>query len=108
MEKLAPQESETDGNVEHLLNLRVPIIVKLAGKKMDLQGLARMSIGTIIEFDKHSEEELALLIRSKIIGFGKAIKIDEHFGLRVTSICDVQGKIQALGEAQKDEDTETK
>ena len=82
-----------------MLNLHGPIIVKLAGKRMDLHGLSILSIGTIIEFEKHSEDELELLIRNKTIGFGKAIKIGEYFGLRITSICDVHDKIQALGGA---------
>lgn len=99
MEKAAPQsDREADDNVVHLLKLRVPVVVKLAGKKMSLEALSAMTAGTIIEFDKHSEEELELMIRDKPIGYGIAVKVGECFGLRINSVCGLRQSIAAMGE----------
>jgi len=87
-------------DLNRLLRLRVPVIVKLAGKKMDVDTITRISIGTIIEFEKDSVEELELMIRDKIVGFGAAVKIGENFGLRINSMVDVRETIQALGDAE--------
>jgi flagellar motor switch protein FliN len=98
MEKTAPGAcNKTAGGVQRLLSLRVPLVVKLAGKRMSVSAVSQMMVGTIIEFDKPAEEELDLVIGSKPIGLGVAVKVGEHYGVRITSICDVKETIAALG-----------
>lgn len=79
------------------MNIRVPVVVRLSEKRMRLKTITDMKIGTIIEFDKNSEEELELMIRDKVIGFGLAVKVGEKFGLRISSMCDIRETIAALG-----------
>jgi flagellar motor switch protein FliN/FliY len=96
LEVTAPADKR-GGNLEHLLKVRVPVIVRLATKKMNLGDIGQMCVGTIIEYDKRPSEELELLIRDKVIGYGMTVKTGEHFGLRITSICDLRQSIQAMG-----------
>lgn len=94
-----PAETRSQApDVERLLKLKVPVIVKLAEKRITVSGALKFEIGTIIEFDKAADSELELMIRNKIIGYGEAVKVGENFGLRVHSICDVRETIQALGQ----------
>jgi flagellar motor switch protein FliN len=97
MEASAPASQKHGGNLEHLLNVRVPVVVRLSSKKMSVEHIAQMSVGTIIEFDKHPGEELELLIRDKVVGYGVTVKTGEHFGLRISSICDLRQAIKAMG-----------
>ena len=90
-----PDAAQSD--LGRLLHLRVPVIVKLAGKKVNVEAISKITVGTIIEFETSAEDELELMIRSKPVGFGKAVKIGEHFGLRVSSMVDVHETISALG-----------
>ncbi len=99
MEQSAPAATEQRSqDVDRLLNLAVPVVVKLAGKKMNIEALAAMTVGAIIEFDVPAEQELELLIRDKPVGYGMAVKVGEFYGLRITSICDVRETIAALGD----------
>ncbi len=97
MEASAPAAAKHGSNFEHLLKVRVPVVVRLASKKMSLEAIGQMCMGTIIEFDKQPGEELELFIRDKVIGYGMTVKTGEHFGLRITSICDMRQTIQAMG-----------
>jgi flagellar motor switch protein FliN len=97
MEKTAPRaDGESTASIQRLLNLRVPMVVRLAAKKMNVTAVSQMMVGTIIEFDKPAEEELDLLIGTKPIGLGIAVKVGEHYGVRIASICDVKETIAAL------------
>jgi len=99
MAQSAPKPPPTaPADLDRLRGLRVPAIVKLAGKKMTVEAIANITIGTIIEFDKSSDGELELMIRKKSIGYGVAVKVGENFGLRISSICDIRQTISALGE----------
>ena len=79
-----------------ILRIKVPLIVVLAQRKMPVREILNICIGSIIEFDKPSDEELELLVNNRSIAFGHAVKVGENFGLRVMRIHDVRSRIDAL------------
>jgi flagellar motor switch protein FliN len=93
----APVDSKSAGELQRILRLQVPVIVKLAERKLMLSEVMRLGVGAIIEFIKSSEEPLELLINNKPIGTGETVKIGENFGLRIKQIGDVKQVIGALG-----------
>lgn len=85
------------GEVNRILRLGVPVIVKLAERKLSLSEVMRLGAGAIIEFSKSSDEPLELLINNKVIGVGETVKVGENFGLRITQIGDVKQIIESMG-----------
>jgi flagellar motor switch protein FliN/FliY len=97
----ASKRSESTGTspdeVNRILRLQVPVIVKLAERTLTLSEVMRLGNGAIIEFFKRSDEPLELLINNKPIGTGEAVKVGENFGLKITHIGDVKAVIRSLG-----------
>lgn len=100
------QSSEDDGDrgsapqpgeVERILKLKVPVIVRLGEKKLPLSDVLQLAHGAILELGKSSDASLHLLVNNKVIGEGEAVKVGEHFGLRITGIGDVRQRVSALG-----------
>jgi flagellar motor switch protein FliN/FliY len=85
------------GDLRRILRLQVPVIVKLAERKLTLGEVMRLGAGAIIEFSKSSDEPLELLVNNKPIGVGDAVKVGENFGLKITQIGDVREIIRSLG-----------
>ena len=93
-----PTSAATGGDeLQRILRLEVPVIVKLAERKLMLSEVMRLGTGAIIEFFKSSDEPLQLLINNKPIGVGETVKVGENFGLRITQIGDVKQIIASLG-----------
>jgi flagellar motor switch protein FliN len=93
-----PTSAATGGDeLQRILRLEVPVIVKLAERKLMLSEVMRLGTGAIIEFFKSSDEPLELLINNKVIGAGEAVKVGENFGLRITTIGDVKSVIRSMG-----------
>ncbi len=92
-----PTRSNTPSELQRILKLEVPVIVKLAERKLLLSEVMRLGVGAIIEFIKSNDEPLQLLINNKAIGVGEAVKVGENFGLRITQIGDIKQIIQSLG-----------
>ena len=86
----SPQE------LRRILRLEVPVIVKLAERKLLLSEVMRLGVGAIIEFVKSSNEPLELLINNKTIGVGETVKVGENFGLRITRIGDLKQVVESL------------
>jgi flagellar motor switch protein FliN/FliY len=80
-----------------ILRLEVPVIVKLAERKLLLSEVMRLGVGAIIEFIKSSDEPLHLLINNKAIAVGEAVKVGENFGLRIKQVGDLKQLIASLG-----------
>ncbi len=89
------------GELARILRIQVPVIVKLAERKLLLSEVMRLGAGAIIEFSKSSDEPLELLINNKTIGVGETVKVGENFGLRITQVGDVRQIIQSLGTTRR-------
>ena len=84
--------------LKRILALEVPVIVRLAKRKMGLSEVLHLSVGSIVEFDKPFDAELDLMVNNEIIGTGQAVKAGEKFGLRILNIGTIREKINALAE----------
>ena len=89
--------SATQSELNRILRLQVPVIVRLAERQLSLAEVLRLGVGAIIEFSKSSEEPLELLINNKPIAVGETVKIGENFGLRITQVGDVKAVIRSMG-----------
>ncbi|PQO39686.1 hypothetical protein DTL21_02775 [Bremerella cremea] len=78
--------NELPGYSRSLLHIEVPIRVILAEKKMKVNDIVNIGIGTIIQFDKSCEDSLDVEIGKQKVAEGEAVKIGDKFGVRVTNI----------------------
>ena len=96
MPVLHAEQRKSSTELQRILKLEVPVIVKLAERKLNLSEVMRLGVGAIIEFVKSSDEPLQLLINNKPIGVDEAVKVGENFGLRITQVGDIKQIVQAL------------
>ena len=82
--------------IDRIRRLKVPVVVRLARRRMSLGEVMKVVPGTIVEFTQTVDKELDLLVNNHQIGAGVAVKADEHFGLRVTVVGDLRKRIQSL------------
>jgi flagellar motor switch protein FliN len=92
----ATADRQAPEGLGRILQIKVPLMVVLAQRKMPVREILNICIGSIIEFEKPSDEELELLVNNRSIAFGHAVKVGENFGLRVMRIHDVRSRIDAL------------
>jgi flagellar motor switch protein FliN/FliY len=93
------RQASAASNIEldRILQLQVPVIVRLAGRKLALSEVMRLGQGSIIEFFKRSDEPLELLVNNRVIALGEAVKVGENFGLRITQIGDTKSVVRSMG-----------
>ena len=94
-----------------ILKLEVPVIVVLGERQMSIQDLLAIAPGGIIEIPKNADAELELRVNNRTIGRGRAVKVGENFGLRLSSIGNTTAKtdgrpqqIVAPKQSEADED----
>lgn len=93
----SPPAAGLPAELNRILRLEVPVIVKLAERTLTLAEVLRLGVGAIIEFSKSNDEPLHLLVNNKPIAVGEAVKVGENFGLKITQIGDMRQVIRTLG-----------
>jgi flagellar motor switch protein FliN/FliY len=83
--------------LNRLMKLEVPVIVKLAERMLSMSEVLRLGVGSIIEFEKSNDEPLHLMINNKTIAIGEAVKVGENFGLRIRQIGGIKELVAAMG-----------
>lgn len=84
-------------NARRLLRTQVPVIVTLAMKEVPASSLFDIGPGTIIEFERGCDQPLILSVNNLPIGMGEAVKIGDHFGLKVTGILPPEERAARVG-----------
>lgn len=85
------------GDVARIVHLPVPLKVELASRSMPLSAILHLTEGSIIDFQKGVDEELLLMVANRCVGSGRAVKVGENFGLRITRIGSIRKRIEAMG-----------
>lgn len=83
--------------VSRLLKTEVPLIVTLASKQENAGKLLHLGPGSIIEFSQSCDSPLQLSVNNLPIGLGEAVKIGDHFGLKIVEIVPAEERLERLG-----------
>jgi len=94
----APADStiKAQSPLERLRKVPVPIIVKLAEKRVELGQLLAIGPGAIITFEKSCEDLLDLYVNNQLYCRGEAVKIGEKFGIKICDIGSAQERLSAV------------
>lgn len=93
-------------DVDSIKKLEVPVIVVLGRRQLPVKDVVTLVPGAIVELPKNAEEDLELQVNNKVIGLGRAVKVGENFGIRLTYVGDLKGRIEALGSGKAAASTE--
>lgn len=83
-------------DIQTILQLTVPVIVRIGERNMPLDDILSLSPGAIIELNKSADDELPLLVNNKQVGTGMAVKVGENFGIRIESVDSAEKRVDAL------------
>ena len=89
--------TDDKSELSRIMRLEVPVIVKLAERKLAMSEVLRLGVGSIIEFVKSNDEPLQLMINNRTIAIGEAVKVGENFGLRIKQVGTMKQLVAAMG-----------
>lgn len=90
-------ESAPHPNIDRILQIKIPVTVVLAEKSMSLEEVQNLSPGSVIEFERHYQQYLDLLVNNKPVARGETVTVREKFGIRIREIGPLKETIKSLG-----------
>jgi flagellar motor switch protein FliN/FliY len=96
-DKLTPQESvEGNENISLLLDVKLPITVELGRTQLPVKEILEFGPGSIIELSRLANEPVDLLVNGVLVARGEVVVIDDHFGVRLSTLISPQERIRSL------------
>ena len=84
-------------HLDRILKIRLPVTVVLAERQMTMEEILALSPGSVIEFERHHQQFLDLLVNNKPLARGETVTVRDKFGLRVREIGEIKETIKSLG-----------
>ena len=95
-EAASPDPSQSRG-LQFLFDVPLQVSVEVGRCKILLKDLLEMGTGQVIELDKMANDPLDLYVNSRLIARGKAVKIGDKFGIKLTEVISTSDRIEKLG-----------
>ena len=83
-------------NIGLIMDVRLPIRVRIGSKKMLLKDVLTMDIGSVIELNQLANDPLEILISDKVIALGEVVIVDGNFGIQITQIGTKKERLEQL------------
>lgn len=83
-------------NIGLILDVKLPVRVRIGKKKMLLKDVLSMDIGSVIELNQLANDPLDILVDDHVIAQGEVVIVDGNFGVQVTSIGSKRDRLTKL------------
>lgn len=85
-----PSHSSLSGdelaNIGLIMDVKLPVKVRIGKKKMLLKDVLNMDIGSVIELNQLANDPLDILVDDHVIAEGEVVIVDGNFGVQITTI----------------------
>jgi flagellar motor switch protein FliN/FliY len=83
-------------NLDLLLDIELPVVVRMGHTEMPLGELLKLTPGSILELNRPADAPVDLLVNGKQIAKGEVVVVDGNFAFRITEIETTAQRLQNL------------
>lgn len=84
------------GNLDLLLDIQLPVVVRMGQTDMQMGELLKLTPGSILELNRSADAPVELLVNGKLIAKGEVVVVDGNFAFRITEIESRATRIRSL------------
>jgi len=83
-------------NISLIMDVKLPVRVRIGKKKMLLKDVLSMDIGSVIELNQLANDPLEILVDDHVVAQGEVVIVDGNFGVQITSIGTKRDRLNQL------------
>lgn len=93
----APMHQFEGTNIDLLLDVELPITVRIGSTEMKLIDIMRLGLGSIIELEKMVDDPVEILANDKLVARGEVVVCDGNYAVKITEVQSREERIRSLG-----------
>lgn len=78
--------SDEMSNIALIMDVKLPVRVRIGKKRMLLKDVLNMDIGSVIELNQLANDPLDILVDNHVVAQGEVVIVDGNFGVQITTI----------------------
>ncbi len=83
-------------NISLILDVKLPVRVRIGSRKMLLKDVLNMDIGSVIELNQLANDPLDILVGDKTVAKGEVVIVDGNFGIQISEIGTKRERLEKL------------
>jgi len=83
--------------IDLLMNVKLPVSIELGRTQLPISKILELGTGSIVELDKLAGEPVDIVVNNITLARGEVVVLDEHFGVRITSLMSRGEGLETLG-----------
>jgi flagellar motor switch protein FliN/FliY len=88
--------SDEINNIALIMDVKLPVRVRIGKKRMLLKDVLNMDIGSVIELNQLANDPLEILVDNHVIAEGEVVIVDGNFGVQITTIGSKKDRLTQL------------
>lgn len=88
--------SDEMNNISLIMDVKLPVRVRIGKKRMLLKDVLNMDIGSVIELNQLANDPLEILVDNHVIAEGEVVIVDGNFGVQITTIGTKKDRLNRL------------
>lgn len=88
--------SEEMRNISLIMDVKLPVKVRIGKKRMLLKDVLNMDIGSVVELNQLANDPLEILVEDRVIAEGEVVIVDGNFGVQITTIGTKKERLEKL------------
>ena len=88
--------SEELSNIALIMDVKLPVKVRIGKKRMLLKDVLNMDIGSVVELNQLANDPLEILVDNHVIAEGEVVIVDGNFGVQITTIGSKKDRLNRL------------
>lgn len=96
--RVAENLKGSETNIELLMDVELPITVRIGSTEMKLVDIMRLGIGSIIELEKMVDDPVEVLVNDKMVAKGEVVVYNGNFAIRILDVQSREARIKSLAD----------
>lgn len=84
------------GNINLILDVELPITVRIGATEMKLIDIMRLGLGSIIELEKMVDDPVEILANDRLVARGEVVVCDGNYAVKITEVESREDRIRSL------------
>lgn len=90
-------DSAGNSNINLLMDVELPVTIRIGSTEMKLIDIMRLGLGSIIELEKLVDDPVEVLVNNTLVARGEVVVYDSNFAIRITQVESRESRIRSLG-----------
>jgi flagellar motor switch protein FliN/FliY len=78
-----------------LLDIELPVTVRFGRTQMTLEQVVSLKAGSIVEFDRRTDEPVEVLVNGRVVARGEAVLVQGNYGVRISQIASRRERLES-------------